>query len=102
MSGGRVGACQTSIAKGRIRRVRPSSLEDGADYRHEYDCRFTLLSETAKANQLEPYAYLRSVFTELPQATSVEAIDKLLPAPTTTEDLADVSCQSARRRKTCR
>ena len=49
------------------------------------------LIETAKANKLEPYAYLRTVFTELPQATSVEAIEKLLPVPTTTEGLADVS-----------
>ena len=37
------------------------------------------LIETAKANDLEPYAYLRRVFTELPQADSVEAIEALLP-----------------------
>lgn len=37
------------------------------------------LIETAKANGLEPYAYLRRVFTELPQADSVEAIEALLP-----------------------
>lgn len=37
------------------------------------------LIETAKANGLEPYAYLRKVFTELPQADSVEAIEALLP-----------------------
>ncbi len=35
---------------------------------------------TAKANGIEPYAYLREVFTELPNTTSVEAIDALLPA----------------------
>lgn len=35
--------------------------------------------ETAKANGLEPYAYLRKVFTALPQATSVEQIEALLP-----------------------
>jgi transposase len=37
------------------------------------------LIETAKANGLEPYAYLRRVFTELPQAEAVEAIEALLP-----------------------
>jgi transposase len=37
------------------------------------------LIETAKANGLEPYAYLRRVFTELPQAETVEAIEALLP-----------------------
>jgi hypothetical protein len=48
--------------------------------------------ETAKANNLEPYAYVRTVFTELPQATSIETIEKLLPISTTNDDdLADVS-----------
>jgi len=37
------------------------------------------LIETAKANGLEPYAYLRCLFTELPKATTVEAIEALLP-----------------------
>ena len=37
------------------------------------------LIETAKANGLEPYAYLRRLFTELPQAETVEAIEALLP-----------------------
>lgn len=37
------------------------------------------LIETAKANGLEPYQYLREVFTELPQAETVEQIEKLLP-----------------------
>ena len=37
------------------------------------------LIETAKANGLEPYAYLRRVFTELPKAETVEAIETLLP-----------------------
>jgi len=37
------------------------------------------LIETAKANGLEPYTYLRRVFAELPQADSVEAIEVLLP-----------------------
>jgi transposase len=35
--------------------------------------------ETAKANALEPYAYLRRVMTDLPSATTVEHIEALLP-----------------------
>jgi len=37
------------------------------------------LIETAKANGLEPYDYLRRVFTELPKAQTVDAIEALLP-----------------------
>ncbi|MCF6226791.1 MAG: IS66 family transposase [Xanthomonadales bacterium] len=37
------------------------------------------LIETAKANALEPYAYLRYIFTELPKADTVEAIEAMLP-----------------------
>ena len=37
------------------------------------------LIETATANGLEPYAYLRYLFTELPKAETVEAIEALLP-----------------------
>jgi len=37
------------------------------------------LVETAKANGLDPYAYLRHLFTWLPQATSLEDIEALLP-----------------------
>lgn len=39
------------------------------------------LIETAKANGLEPHAYLRHVFAELPKASSVEDIERLLPTP---------------------
>ena len=35
--------------------------------------------ETAKTNGLDPYAYLRKVFTELPAAKTVEDIEALLP-----------------------
>ncbi len=38
------------------------------------------LIQTATANGLEPYAYLRHVLTELPKATSVADIEALLPA----------------------
>ena len=37
------------------------------------------LIETAKANGLEPYAYLRRVFTELPNAQRLDDIEALLP-----------------------
>ena len=37
------------------------------------------LIETTKANGLDPYAYLRYLFTELPKADSVEDIEALLP-----------------------
>jgi len=37
------------------------------------------LIETAKANGLEPYAYLQHIFTHLPAAKSLEEIESLLP-----------------------
>lgn len=37
------------------------------------------LIETAKANGLEPYAYLKRVFAELPNVTTLEQIEILLP-----------------------
>jgi len=37
------------------------------------------LIETAKANGLEPYQYLKNVFTELPNAPNYDAVDGLLP-----------------------
>ena len=37
------------------------------------------LVESAKASGLEPYQYLRQVFTKLPQAETVEDIENLLP-----------------------
>ena len=43
------------------------------------------LNETAKANGLEPYAYPRQVFTELPRATTVADIEALLPWATTAD-----------------
>jgi transposase len=35
--------------------------------------------QTAKANGLEPYAYLKHLFTELPKAKTPDAIEALLP-----------------------
>jgi transposase len=37
------------------------------------------LIETARANNIEPNAYLRLIFTELPRATTDDEIRKLLP-----------------------
>ncbi len=37
------------------------------------------LIETAKVNDLEPYAYLKKAFTLLPQAETLEDVDALLP-----------------------
>jgi len=45
------------------------------------------LIETTKANGLEPYAYLRYLFTELPRADTVEAIEALLPGNVNPEQI---------------
>ncbi len=37
------------------------------------------LIESAKANGLEPYAYLRKIFTDLPKAQTIEDLEALLP-----------------------
>ena len=37
------------------------------------------LVQTAKANGLEPYAWLRRVLCDLPAANSVDAVEALLP-----------------------
>ena len=37
------------------------------------------LIESAKLNRLEPYAYLKQVFTRLPNAETLEDVDGLLP-----------------------
>ncbi len=46
------------------------------------------LIETAKANGIEPYAYLKTVFTELPSAVTVEDIEALLPIAESSEQQA--------------
>ncbi len=37
------------------------------------------LIETAKANSIEPWAYLQRVFAELPKAVTLEDVEALLP-----------------------
>jgi transposase len=44
--------------------------------------------ETAKANDLEPWAYLNYLFERLPAATSAQALDALLPQNLKMEDLS--------------
>jgi hypothetical protein len=60
------------------------------------------LIETAKANDIVPYACLRTVFIALPQATSVVKIEALLPVPNDSTDSARVSLTGQRGRETCR
>ena len=45
------------------------------------------LVQCAKVNGLEPYAYLRRVFTELPRAQSLADVEALLPTRLTPADL---------------
>jgi len=46
------------------------------------------LIETAKANGLEPYTYLRHFFKELPKAASVDDAEVLLPWNVNTQTIA--------------
>jgi len=46
------------------------------------------LVETAKANGLNPYAYLKHLFTELPNAEGIEAYEALLPWQVSKKELA--------------
>ena len=43
------------------------------------------------ASRIAPYAYLKAVFTELPNATSVEEIEVLLPVLANDGNLVKVS-----------
>jgi hypothetical protein len=54
------------------------------------------LIETAKGNGIESYTYLRTVFTELPQATSVDDVEALLPAPRQRRLCTDIMNRLAR------
>ena len=45
----------------------------------EASARLYSLIESAKANGLEPYAYLKRVFTDLPAATTLAQVEALLP-----------------------
>ncbi len=45
------------------------------------------LIETARANKLEPYAYLRFIFEKLPMAASLQDYEALLPWNLNPKDL---------------
>jgi len=45
------------------------------------------LIETAKANKLEPYTYLRYIFTKIPTASTLEGYEALLPWNLTPEQI---------------
>ena len=47
---------------------------------------YSLIS-SAKVNGLEPYAYLRHIFTQLPRAVTVEDVEALLPWELSPESL---------------
>ena len=49
------------------------------------------LIEKAKANKLEPYAYLRYIFEKLPVAETLEDYEAMLPWNITQEQLASPS-----------
>lgn len=51
---------------------------------------FYTMAETAKANGINPYAYLKHVFTELPKAKTVEDLEALLPWNVAAEKLAEM------------
>ena len=55
---------------------------------------FYSLIETAKANKLEPHAYLRFIFEKLPTATTLEDYEALLPW-NVKNDLPALSCISS-------
>ena len=47
------------------------------------------LIETAKANRIEPYRYLRHIFSEMPKARTVEDVEALLPTAELAARLSD-------------
>ena len=53
------------------------------------------LIETAKANLLEPYSYLRHIFEKIPTANSLEELDLLLPWNLDAQELALVAMGKA-------
>ena len=60
-----------------------SGTPDGAE---AYALLYSLI-ETAKANNLEPYTYLRYIFDKLPLASMLEDYEALLPWNVTQEKL---------------
>jgi len=42
-------------------------------------CQFVLANRDCQSSGLEPYSYLRQLFTEMPKAETVDALEALLP-----------------------
>ena len=72
---------------------RKNWLFAGAPKGAEASAAFFSLIETAKASGLEPYAYLRHIFTKLPLAQTAEDYQALLPWNLGAEALAATSHQ---------
>jgi len=80
-----------NMAKNSIRPfvlVRKNWLFSGTPEGAEASALFYSLIETAKANKLEPYAYLRYIFDKLPLAETLEDYEALLPCNLSREQLA--------------
>jgi transposase len=63
-----------------------SNTPNGA---HASACIYSLI-ESAKANGLEPYRYLRYIFNRLPAIKDEESVKKLLPSRVTQADLPEI------------
>jgi transposase len=70
---------------------RKNWLFAGAPKGAEASAIFFSLIETAKANGLEPYAYLRYIFTKLPLAKTAEDYKALLPRHLDAETIAAIT-----------
>ncbi len=69
---------------------RKNWLFSGAPRGAEASATFFSLIETAKANGLEPYAYLRYLFAKLPFAETPEDYQALLPKNLDNDTLSQV------------
>lgn len=84
-----------NVAENRIRPFvlgRKNWLFAGAPRGAEASAVFFSLIETAKANGLEPYAYLRYLFAKLPLAKTPEDYQALLPKNIDKAALAAIGC----------
>ena len=82
-----------NVAENRIRPFvlgRKNWLFSGSPRGADASATFFSLIETAKANGLEPYAYLRYLFTKLPLARTTEDYRALLPKNIDKEALAAI------------
>lgn len=57
----------------------------------ERQCQSVQPDRNRQANGIEPYAYLRTVFAELPNAKTLEDVEALLPVPADAANIAKAS-----------